>query len=85
MALEYFKLQRALFLKYIQTVDFQSYDPKNIYGNSLGALCSSYSEMIDSTEMAMGISVDSSDFRRNNVHFFKKDVFEQEVHDWLEG
>ena len=60
MAMEYFRLQRVLFLKYLQTVDFQSYDPKNIYGNSLDALCSGYSEMIDATEMATGVSLDNA-------------------------
>ena len=49
MAIDYYKLHRTLFLKYIKTVDFQFYDPKNIYANSIGALCSSYSEIIDAT------------------------------------
>lgn len=56
----YLNLQREFFIKFILTVDFSSYDPSNIYNSSMSALCSSYPELIELTEIATGVASEFS-------------------------
>ena len=85
ITMEYFKLSRALFIRYLQTVDFSEFNPLDIYANSMSALCSSYSEIVELAEMMTGVLTEFTEFRQFNVTYFNRDVFEREVHEWLEG
>lgn len=56
----YLSLHRESFIKFMITVDFCSYDASNIYSSSMNALCSSYPELIELTEIATGVASEFS-------------------------
>jgi hypothetical protein len=74
-----------MFVKYLTIVDFTDYSPKNMYASSMSALCSCHQELTELTELATGVAVEFTEFKQFNVAHFKREPFQREVHEWLEG
>jgi hypothetical protein len=83
--LSYTREHLDFYVRYLQELNFDSYVQNEHYASPMAALCSSFIELKDITLFALGLNNDFDNFRKDNLRWYRKDTFEQGVHEWFEN